>query len=92
MKPSGTVSQLVDASSGIHPRYSKHYIRRVRQSTNDPLTQFLIDQGVPHEPCVMKPDSTMVFDFCIEAPEHSLTTDEVGTIDQLELAKCYGQN
>ena len=86
VKPSGTVSQLVDASSGIHPRYSDYYIRRVRQSVNDPLTQFLIDQGVPHEPCVMKPESTIVFDFYIESPEHSLTTDQVGTIDQLELA------
>ena len=76
VKPSGTVSQLVDASSGIHPRYSDYYIRRVRQSTNDPLTQFLIDQGVPHEPCVMKPESTMVFDFYIKSPEHSLTTSK----------------
>jgi ribonucleoside-triphosphate reductase len=92
VKPSGTVSQLVDASSGIHPRYSDYYIRRVRQSVNDPLTQFLIDQRVPHEPCVMKPESTIVFDFLVESPEHSLTTDQVGTIDQLELAKCYGEN
>ncbi len=92
VKPSGTVSQLVDASSGIHPRYSKHYIRRVRQSTNDPMTQFLIDQGVPYEPCVMQPDSTVVFDFYIEAPEHSLTVADMGTIDQLELAKLYGEN
>jgi ribonucleoside-diphosphate reductase alpha chain len=92
VKPSGTVSQLVDASSGIHPRYSDYYIRRVRQSVNDPLTQFLIDQNVPHEPCVMKPESTVVFDFYVKSPEHSLTTDQVGTIDQLELAKCYGDN
>ena len=92
VKPSGTVSQLVDASSGIHPRYSSHYIRRVRQSVNDPLTQFLIDQDVPHEACVMKPESTIVFDFLVESPKHSLTTDQVGTIDQLELARIYGEN
>lgn len=92
VKPSGTVSQLVDASSGIHPRYSRYYIRRIRQSVNDPLTSFLIDQGVPHEPCAMKPESTVVFDFYVESPEHSLTTEQVGTIDQLELAKCYGEN
>jgi ribonucleoside-diphosphate reductase alpha chain len=92
VKPSGTVSQLVDASSGIHPRYSDYYIRRVRQSVNDPLTQFLIDQGVPHEPCVMKPESTIVFDFYIESPEHSLTTEQVGTIDQLELAAEFGRS
>jgi ribonucleoside-diphosphate reductase alpha chain len=92
LKPSGTVSQLVDASSGIHPRYSKHYVRRIRQSTNDPLTDFLIDQGVPHEPCAMNPATTVVFDFFIESPEHSLTTEQVGTIDQLELARIYGKH
>ena len=92
VKPSGTISQLVDCSSGIHPRYSKHYIRRIRQSVNDPVTQFLIDQGVPYEPCAMQPGSTMVFDFFIESPEQSLTVDQVGTIDQLELAKTYGEN
>ena len=92
VKPSGTVSQLVDASSGIHPRYSKHYVRRIRQSTNDPLTDFLIEQGVPHEPCAMNPDSTVVFEFFIESPEHSLTTADVGTIDQLELARIYGEH
>ena len=92
VKPSGTVSQLVDASSGIHPRYSHFYIRRVRQSTNDPLTDFLIDQGVPHEPCVMQPGTTVVFDFYVEAPKHSLTVADMGTIDQLELAKTYGEH
>ena len=92
VKPSGTVSQLVDASSGIHPRYSDYYIRRIRQSTNDPLTSFLIDQGVPHEKCVMQPGTTVVFDFYVKSPEHALTTRQVGTIDQLELAKCYGEN
>jgi ribonucleoside-diphosphate reductase alpha chain len=92
VKPSGTISQLVDSSSGCHPRYASQYIRRVRQSTNDPLTQFLVDQGVPHEPCVMSPDSTIVFDFYVQSPEHSLTVADVGTIDQLELAKTYGEH
>ena len=92
VKPSGTVSQLVDASSGIHPRYSDYYIRRIRQSTNDPLTSFLIDQGVPHEKCVMQPETTVIFDFYVKSPDHALTTSQVGTIDQLELAKCYGDN
>jgi len=92
VKPSGTISQLVDSSSGCHPRYASRYIRRVRQSTNDPLTRFLIDQGVPHEPCVMSPDSTIVFDFFVKSPEHSLTVADVGTIDQLELAKTYGEH
>ena len=92
VKPSGTISQLVDSSSGCHPRYASQYIRRVRQSTNDPLTKFLVDQGVPHEPCVMSPDSTIVFDFYVQSPEHSLTVADVGTIDQLELAKTYGEH
>ena len=92
VKPSGTVSQLVDASSGIHPRYSKYYIRRIRQSVNDPLTQFLIDQNVPHEPCAMNPATTVVFEFFVESPEHSLTTADMGTIDQLELARIYGKH
>ncbi|MCH1459331.1 MAG: hypothetical protein L7U64_03950 [Luminiphilus sp.] len=92
VKPSGTVSQLVDASSGIHPRYASTYTRRIRQSTNDPLTDFLIDQGVPHEPCAMNPDSTVVFEFFVESPEHSLTTEDMGTIDQLELARIYGKH
>ena len=91
-KPSGTVSQLVNSSSGCHPRYSKAYTRRIRQSKSDPLTSFLINQGVPHEPCVMQPESTIVFDFFVESPDHSLTVADMGTIDQLELAKCYGEN
>ena len=63
VKPSGTVSQLVDASSGIHTRHSQFYIRTVRGDNKDPLTRFLIDSGVPAEPCVMKPDTTTVFSF-----------------------------
>jgi len=92
VKPSGTVSQLVDSASGIHPRYSKHYIRTVRQDNKDPITQFLIDQGVPSEPCVMKPTTTTVFSFPMAAPDGALTAGEVGTIDQLELAKAYSEH
>ena len=92
-KPSGTVSQLAGSvPSGVHPAFSPYYIRRIRQSVTDPLTQFLIDQGVPYEPCVMSPGSTVVFDFYIESPADALTVNEVSTIDQLELAKCYGEN
>ena len=90
VKPSGTVSQLVDSASGIHPRYSDYYIRRVRQDRKDPLTDFLIAQGVPNEPCVMKPDSTVVFSFPMASPKGSLTVKDVGSIEQLELAKTYG--
>ena len=92
VKPSGTVSQLVDSSSGIHPRYSEFYARTVRGDNKDPLTQFLIDQGVPNEPCVSSPDSTTVFTFPVESPKEALTTSQVGTIDQLELSKVYGDH
>jgi len=92
VKPSGTVSQLVDSASGIHPRYSPYYVRTIRQDNKDPLTKFLIDHGVPHEPCVMKPESTTVFSFPVKAPDEALTTEQVGTVDQLELAKAYSEH
>ena len=83
VKPEGTVSQLVDAASGIHPRHSKYYIRTVRGDTKDPLTQFLIEKGVPNEPCVMKPDQTVVFSFPIAAP-NTVTRKEITPIDHLD--------
>lgn len=69
VKPSGTVSQLVDSASGIHPRHSNYYIRRVRCNKDDPLTAFMVDNGVPMEDCVMNPASTAVFSFPIKAPD-----------------------
>ena len=92
VKPSGTVSQLVNSASGIHARHSKYYIRTVRGDNKDPLTQFLIDKGVPAEPCVMKPDTTTVFSFPIKAPDESLVRDDVTPIDHLELWKTYQEN
>ena len=89
VKPSGTVSQLALCASGIHPNYSRYYIRTVRQDNKDPMTEFLKDQGVPNEPCVMKPDSTTIFSFPIEAPETSVFRDDVGAIGQLEIWKQY---
>lgn len=59
VKPSGTVSQLVDSASGIHARHSRWYVRRVRGSNTDPLTQFMAAQGVPHEPCAYNKGSTV---------------------------------
>jgi ribonucleoside-diphosphate reductase alpha chain len=90
VKPSGTVSQLVDSASGIHPRYSEYYIRRVRGDVKDPLTQFLIDAGVPSEPDVMKPESTMVFSFPQKAP--MVTKGDLTAIDHLELWLAYQEN
>jgi ribonucleoside-triphosphate reductase len=89
VKPSGTVSQLVDSASGIHARHSLYYIRSVRADNKDPLTQFLKDAGVPHEPDVMKPQNTTVFYFPVKAPEGSVTRNDMTAIEQLELWKTY---
>jgi len=89
VKPSGTVSQLALCSSGIHPAYSRFYTRTVRQDNKDPMTAFLIDQGVPHEPCVMKPDTTTIFSFPLQTPATAVTRDEVDAVEQLEIWKMY---
>lgn len=89
VKPSGTVSQLVDSASGIHPRYSKYYIRTVRGDIKDPLTQFMIDAGVPAEPCVMKPNDTVVFSFPMKAPDEAVMRDDRTAIDQLCVWRTY---
>jgi ribonucleoside-triphosphate reductase len=89
VKPSGTVSQLVDSASGIHPRHSRFYYRRVRGDYKDPLTQFMIDAGVPSEPDVMKPHSTAVFTFPKKAPEKALLRDELSAIQHLNLWLVY---
>ncbi len=81
VKPSGTVSQLVDSASGIHTRYSEYYIRTVRGDNKDPLTEFMKSAGIPNEPDVMKPDSTTVFSFPMKAPKGAQT--ELDAIDQL---------
>lgn len=83
VKPSGTVSQLVDSASGIHPRYAPYYIRTVRADVKDPLAVFLKDAGVPNEPDVTNP-TTLVFDFPIKAPDGSVTRTDVTAIQQLE--------
>ena len=88
VKPSGTVSQLVDSASGIHPRHSKYYIRRVRGDKKDPLTQFLIAQGIPNEACVYKPDQTVVFSFPQKAPA-GITRSDITPIRHLELWLTY---
>ena len=89
VKPSGTVSQLVDAASGIHARHNDYYIRTVRGDNKDPLTQFLKDRGVYNEACVMKPDSTTVFSFAMKSPEGAVTRDDMTAVEQLELWKVY---
>jgi ribonucleoside-triphosphate reductase (thioredoxin) len=89
VKPSGTVSQLTDAASGIHARHNPYYIRTVRGDNKDPLTQFLISQGIPAEPDVMKPDSTTVFSFPMKSPKNAVTRTEMTAIEQLKLWLTY---
>ena len=89
VKPSGTVSQLVDSASGIHPRHSLYYIRRVRGDKKDPLTKFMIDKGIPHEDCVMRPESTVVFSFPQRAPKNALLRDNLTAIDHMNTWLMY---
>ena len=89
VKPSGTVSQLVDSSSGIHARHSNYYIRTVRGDNKDPLTQFMADQGIPNEPCVMKPDQTTVFSFPVKSPSGAVVTEDMAASEQLETWLMY---
>jgi len=89
VKPSGTVSQLVDSASGIHARHSPYYIRTVRGDNKDPLTQFMKDKGVPNEPCVMKGDTTTVFSFPVKSPEGAVTRNDMTAIEQLETWLTY---
>jgi len=84
VKPSGTVSQLVDSASGIHARHNDYYIRTVRGDNKDPLTQFMKESGISSEPCVMKPDSTTVFSFPMKSPEGAVTRTQMSAIEQLE--------
>jgi len=88
IKPSGTVSQLVDSASGIHPRYSEQYVRRVRADGRDPLCTVLEAAGVPSEDDMMNP-STKVFAFPIASPEGAVTASDMGAMEQLELWELY---
>ena len=89
VKPSGTVSQLVDSASGIHARHSVHYIRRVRNDNKDPITAFLQSQGVPSEADMMKPHDTTIFSFPMKAPDGCVTRDELDSFTHLELWLLY---
>ena len=89
VKPSGTVSQLVDSASGIHARHSPYYIRTVRGDNKDPLTQFMKDQGIPNEPDAFKPEQTTVFSFPMKSPDNAVVTSDVSAIEQLEMWLAY---
>jgi ribonucleoside-triphosphate reductase (thioredoxin) len=89
VKPSGTVSQLVDSASGIHARHSPYYIRTVRADNNDPLTEFMKAQGIPSEPAIGKEDSTTIFSFPVQAPPKSVTRNDMTAIEQLNMWLIY---
>ena len=84
VKPSGTVSQLVDSASGIHPRYAEYYIRTVRADKKDPLAKLMREQGFPVEDCVSKPDSTDIFSFPVRCPGHAVMRNDRTALEQLE--------
>ena len=88
VKPSGTVSQLVDSASGIHPRFSEYYIRRVRSDKKDPLAQFMQTVGFPVEQDLMS-QASLVFSFPVESPQGCTTVKQVGAMEQLKLWKAY---
>lgn len=89
VKPSGTVSQLVDSASGIHARHNPHYVRTVRADNKDPLCQMMKDAGFPHEPCVTKPEHVTVFSFPIKSPKNSVFRMDTSAIEQLETWLIY---
>ena len=89
VKPSGTVSQLVDSASGIHARHNPYYIRTVRGDNKDPLTEFMKSQGVPNEPDVMKPEHTTVFSFPMKTAKDAVFRTSMSAIQQLEMWKTY---
>jgi ribonucleoside-diphosphate reductase alpha chain len=89
VKPSGTVSVLVDSASGIHSRYAPYYVRTVRADKKDPVSQFMIDYGVPVEDDIISPDHNHVFSFPVAAPKDSVFTQDQTAIQQLEMWLTY---
>ena len=92
VKPSGTVSQLVDSASGIHSRHSPYYIRRVRMDAKDPMTTFMQDLEWVWEPDITKPNETVVFSFPVKSPKGSITREKRSAIQQLEVWKLYQEH
>ena len=92
VKPSGTVSQLVDAASGIHPRHSEYYIRTVRADKKDPLTLFMTDAGFPVEDENKKPETTAVFSFPVKAPKGAITRHDMSAVDHLNIWSIYAEH
>tara|TARA_Y100000310_G_scaffold327712_1_gene394510 strand:- start:5067 stop:6998 length:1932 start_codon:yes stop_codon:yes gene_type:complete len=91
IKPSGTVSQLVDSASGIHSRHSPYYIRTVRGDKKDPISKMMVDQGIPHEDDAVKPETGLVFSFPMKSPKHAIYRHDLSAIDQLVLHSVYSE-
>jgi ribonucleoside-diphosphate reductase alpha chain len=91
VKPSGTVSQLVDSASGIHARHSPYYIRTVRSDINDPLGKYMVEAGVPSEPDITNPSNVLVFSFPIKSPKKSTTRNQLSAVQQLRLWGIYAK-
>jgi len=91
VKPSGTVSQLVDSASGIHTRHSPYYVRTIRADKKDPLAQFMVEQGFPVEDDVTKPEYNYVFSFPVKAPKGALFRDSLTAIEHMELWLLYAE-
>ena len=89
VKPSGTVSQLVNSASGIHARHNDYYIRTIRMDKKDPITTFLTEQGVQVEDEQYRPDSTAVFSFPMKAPKGAILRNDKTALEQLELWLVY---
>ena len=92
VKPSGTVSQLVDSASGIHARHNPHYIRTVRADNKDPLCKLMQDMGFPNEVDVTKPEHTTVFSFPQKSPKGATCRNDMTALEQLELWKVYAES
>ncbi len=92
IKPEGTSSQLVGTSSGLHPWHSEYFIRTVRGGKDEPITQFMMDAGVPYEDDVMALDRRVVFSFPVKAPEGAVTREDLSALDHLELWKTYQEH
>jgi len=92
VKPSGTVSQLVDSASGIHARHAPYYIRTVRSDLSDPIGKYMADEGVPTEPDITNPSSVTVFSFPIKSPSKSVMRNSLSAIEQLQLWLIYAKS
>ena len=92
VKPSGTVSQLTNAASGIHARHAPYYVRTVRGDVKDPLTRFLMDSNIPHEPDFNSPNNTVVFSFPFKSPVAAICRTDMKALEQLHLWKHYSEH